>query len=60
MRRLHAPPPPSAWLLSVCVLGAVFLSPLAAHAQTADNARLEQLARDFAWDRMDRIFLDQR
>ena len=47
MRRLHAPPPPSAWLLSVCVLGAVLLSPLAAHAQTADNARLEQLARDF-------------
>lgn len=47
MRRLHAPPPPSAWLLSVCVLGAVLLSPLAAHAQTADNARLEQMARDF-------------
>lgn len=24
------------------------------------EGRLEQLARDFAWDRMDRIFLDQR
>lgn len=47
MRRLHAPPPPSAWLLSVCILGALFLSPLVALAQVADNARLEQLAREF-------------
>lgn len=47
MRRLHAPPPPSAWLLAVCMLGALFLSPLVAHAQTGEHVRLEQLARDF-------------
>lgn len=47
MRRLHAPPPSSAWLLSVCILASLFLSPLGAHAQTGDNARLEQLAREF-------------
>lgn len=47
MRRLHAPPPPSAWLLSVCFLGAVFLSPLGAQAQTGEAAHLQQLARDF-------------
>lgn len=47
MRRLHAPPPTSAWLLSAWVLASLFLSPLGVHAQTDDNARLEQLAREF-------------
>jgi len=47
MRRLHAPPPPSAWLLSVCLLCALFLSPLGVHAQGSDSGALERLARDF-------------
>lgn len=48
MRRLQAPPPPSAWLLSLCVLAAVFLlAPLGARAQADDADALVHLARDF-------------
>ncbi|MGI9218142.1 MAG: flagellar basal body P-ring formation chaperone FlgA [Hydrogenophaga sp.] len=47
MRRLHAPPPPSAWALATLVLAALFLWPVASHAQTAELGGLEQLARDF-------------
>ena len=47
MRRLHAPPPPSAWALATLVLGALVLWPVTGHAQTAALGGLEQLARDF-------------
>ena len=46
MRRLHAPPPPSAWALVSLVLGSLFLWPLTGHAQSAGLGDLEQLARD--------------
>lgn len=47
MRRLHAPPPPSAWALATLVLCALLVWPVAGRTQTAGLGSLEQLARDF-------------
>ncbi len=47
LRRLHAPPPASAWWLSALILAALCMAPLGARAQAPDHHGLEQLARDF-------------